>query len=64
MNAQRRAQVSARDAADATQRRVAGNSNGTWRKFAEPHSWALKWDGDALSRLEGQLNGHTPSAAG
>lgn len=22
--------------------------NGTWRKFAEPRGWAVKWDGFAL----------------
>ena len=62
MDAQTRVQMAAQDAASSTQKQVRESGNGTWRKFAEPRSWALKWDGFALARMGEQRNGHTPPA--
>ncbi len=46
--------------ADTTTRQVTAKSS-TWRKFAEPRGWALRWDGVALSgfgRGESDLSKH------
>jgi hypothetical protein len=70
MNAQDHVQMSAQEAAGSTteqarrgslhSEREPENSDGTWRKFAEPRAWALKWDGFALSKTGERRDGRVP----
>jgi hypothetical protein len=60
MKAQNRDQMFAQQAAGSTAEQVQGSSKETWKKFAEPRGWALKWDGFALSEIEEWQNGRAP----
>ena len=62
MDAQNRTQGSAQQAARSAEEQAQDTSNGTWRKFAEPRGWALKWDGFALAGVGEPQNGRVPSS--
>ena len=59
MDAQNCAQMSAQDPSRSTaeQRPRIRTDEGMWKKFAEPHGWALKWDGFGLSEIGERQNG-------
>ena len=42
----------------------AAKGNGTWRKFAEPRGWAVKWDGFGLPGVRDRQvgNAQVPTA--
>ena len=61
MEAQNRGQMVAQQAPGSTAEPVPGSSDGIWRKFAEPRSWALKWCGFSLfCGRNGQAGGSPP----
>ena len=60
MNARNRGQTSTRQAPRSAAAQGVERSDGTWRKFAEPRGWALKWDGSALAEIGKHQNVRMP----
>ena len=60
MNARNRGRMPTREASRSTVVQGVERSDGTWREFAEPRGWALKWDGFALSEIGEHQNGWMP----
>ena len=61
MEPKNRSQKAAQDATSSTQEQVRADGEGTWRKFAEPRGWALRWDGFALSGAPEHRGRHVPA---